>query len=92
MNEVVMRKVRKRAAKSDSDARNKSWVPGQKGQGGEGFSDGYGGSAGDGTGASGPDTRKSPKSPRDETRRAAACGISYSVSLPSPEILAEVLR
>jgi hypothetical protein len=91
MSEVVMRKVRKRAAKSIGDARNKSWVPGQKGSGGEGFSDGYGGSAGDGTGASGPDTRKIPNGSRDGARRAA-CGISYSVSLPSPEILAEVLR
>ncbi len=63
-----MKDVRNRAAKSGDDAPNKSWVPGQKGQGGEGFSDGCGG----------------------ET--AVACGISYSVSLPSPEILAEVLR
>lgn len=34
---------------------NKSWLPGRKGQGGEGLSEGYGGSGGDGTGASGPE-------------------------------------
>jgi hypothetical protein len=42
-------------------AKNKSWSPDRKGQGGEGFSDGYGGSAGPGTGPSGPDS--------DEDRR-----------------------
>jgi hypothetical protein len=36
-------------------APNKSWAPGRKGQGGEGFSKGYGGSRGRGTGPSGPD-------------------------------------
>jgi hypothetical protein len=39
-------------------ARNKSWVPGRKGQGGEGLSKGYGGSAGKGTGPSGPERKK----------------------------------
>jgi hypothetical protein len=39
-------------------ARNeKSWLPGRKGQGGEGLSKGYGGSSGDGTGASGPEDK-----------------------------------
>lgn len=32
----------------------KSWLPGRKGQGGEGLSHGLGGSAGSGTGPSGP--------------------------------------
>ena len=36
-------------------APNKSWEPGNKGQGGEGLSEGYGGNAGDGTGPSGPE-------------------------------------
>jgi hypothetical protein len=36
----------------------KSWSPGDKGQGREGYSKGYGGSGGKGTGASGPDRRK----------------------------------
>jgi hypothetical protein len=36
-------------------APNRSWEPGRKGQGGEGFSEGYGGSGGSGTGPSGPD-------------------------------------
>jgi hypothetical protein len=39
-------------------APNRSWQPGRKGQGGEGFSQGYGGSGGFGTGPSGPDQRK----------------------------------
>jgi hypothetical protein len=37
---------------------NKSWSPGDKGQGREGYSKGYGGSAGKGTGASGPDRKQ----------------------------------
>jgi hypothetical protein len=36
-------------------AKNRSWSPGDKGQGREGHSKGYGGSAGRGTGPSGPD-------------------------------------
>ena len=57
-------------------ARDKGCVPGQKGQGGEGLSDGYGGSAGKGTGASGPDSTAKADSP----------------SLPSRERIAKVLR
>lgn len=38
--------------------RAKSWLPGQKGQGGEGLSKGYGGSAGKGVGGSGADDGK----------------------------------
>ena len=37
-------------------APDKSWIPGRPGQGGEGLSDGYGGSLGNGTGPSGPQT------------------------------------
>lgn len=33
--------------------KNASWSPGRKGQGGEGYSKGYGGSVGSGTGPSG---------------------------------------
>jgi hypothetical protein len=47
-----------RAAKEDKSATNKSWAPGDKGQGREGYSKGYGGSGGEGTGPSGPDRRK----------------------------------
>ena len=36
-------------------AKNRSWSPGDKGQGGEGHSKGYGGSAGRGIGPSGPE-------------------------------------
>jgi hypothetical protein len=36
---------------------DKSWLPGRKGQGGEGLSEGYGGSGGDGTGAAGPEDK-----------------------------------
>jgi hypothetical protein len=38
---------------------DKSWMPGRKGQGGEGLSTGYGDSGGDGTGASGPEDKRS---------------------------------
>lgn len=37
--------------------KDKSWEPGDTGQGREGFSKGYGGSAGKGTGRSGPDQK-----------------------------------
>ena len=39
-------------------ARNRSWDHGDKGQGREGLSKGYGGSEGEGTGPSGPDHQK----------------------------------
>lgn len=39
-------------------AKNRSWDPGRKGQGGEGLSKGYGGSGGDGTGPSGPEDKE----------------------------------
>ncbi len=39
-------------------AKNRSWEPGRKGQGGEGLSHGYGGSGGDGTGPSGPEDKQ----------------------------------
>ncbi len=41
---------------------DKSWLPGRKGQGGEGLSEGYGGSEGDGTGAAGPEDKESKSS------------------------------
>lgn len=69
--------------------RNKSWQPGQKGQGGEGMSKGYGGSAGAGTGPAGPETGNGgEKPPKRRTRPSEA----PSVSLPSPETIARVLR
>ena len=42
---------------ADAPAPNKSWEPGNKGQGGEGLSEGYGGSADNGTGPSGPEDK-----------------------------------
>jgi hypothetical protein len=63
-----------------SKARNRSWLPGRKGQGGEGLSKGYGGSAGDGTGASGPEYASDSEIER-----------KYQ-SLPSRERIARVLR
>jgi hypothetical protein len=50
-------------------ARNRSWQPGRKGQGGEGFSQGYGGSEGSGTGASGPDRQNSRQNSRENRRQ-----------------------
>jgi hypothetical protein len=62
------RAVQKRGTSSFevAPARNVSWLPGRKGQGGEGLSEGYGGSGGRGTGAAGPErarpgTNTSPK-------------------------------
>jgi hypothetical protein len=63
-----------------SKARNRSWLPGRKGQGGEGLSKGYGGSAGAGTGASGPEQGDDAEIER------------RFQSLPSRERIARVLR
>ena len=77
---AASRKAPVRSKPVKSKARNRSWLPGRKGQGGEGLSKGYGGSAGEGTGASGPehadDTEIERKFP----------------SLPSRERIARVLR
>ena len=45
-------------AQPSQPPQNESWLPGRKGQGGEGLSEGYGGSGGRGTGPSGPDDNK----------------------------------
>jgi hypothetical protein len=50
--------VRDQSEREAKPTKNKSWSPGDKGQGREGYSKGYGGSAGEGTGPSGPDRRK----------------------------------
>ena len=73
-------KVPVRSKPVKSKARNRSWLPGRKGQGGEGLSKGYGGSAGDGTGASGPEHADDDKIERKFQ------------SLPSRERIARVLR
>ena len=58
-------------------------MPGRKGQGGEGLSDGYGGSAGDGTGASGPEAGKRSKPEDDaELQKKINRDEDYSPSLP----------
>ena len=44
----------------------KSWLPGRKGQGGEGLSHGLGGSAGSGTGPSGPQDETSDMKTRED--------------------------
>jgi hypothetical protein len=49
--------VRDQAEREDKRAKDKSWSPGDKGQGREGYSKGYGGSAGEGTGSSGPERK-----------------------------------
>jgi hypothetical protein len=46
---------RNRVDSKAGKAENRSWSSGDKGQGGEGQSKGYGGSAGRGTGPSGPE-------------------------------------
>jgi hypothetical protein len=87
-------KAVKTRGEGKSKRKNKSWMPGQKGQGGEGLSHGYGGSAGDGKGASGPE--KQPKM-RDERRSDAVADEAHrnqdvSPALPSRERIAKVLR
>jgi hypothetical protein len=42
----------------DKEETNASWLPGDKGQGREGLSKGYGGSGGTGTGPSGPSRKQ----------------------------------
>jgi len=83
---------RLRSSKAKLGAR-RSWMPGRKGQGGEGLSDGYGGSAGDGTGASGPEADKRSK-PEDgaELQKKINRDEDYSPSLPSREKISRVLR
>ena len=78
---------------SADDRHDKSWLPGRKGQGGEGFSEGYGGSTGDGTGASGPEAGKRSK-PADDAAldKKIDRDTDYSPSLPSREKIAKVLR
>jgi hypothetical protein len=87
-----MTKNRKSCGSSD-DARAKSWLPGRKGQGGEGLSKGYGGSTGDGTGASGPEAGKRSR-PADDAalEKKIDRDTDYSPSLPSREKIAKVLR
>ena len=88
-----MKKVRNSKAKRGADAKDKSWVPGRKGQGGEGFSEGYGGSAGDGTGASGPETSPLSKPNDDaELQKKINRDEDYSPSLPSRDKITRVLR
>lgn len=81
----------RRATAPPSPTRNKSWVPGQKGQGGEGMSKGYGGSAGPGTGPSGPDTDQprpdgtSPRQQKTSTPRKATKAKHKTTHTPRPE-------
>lgn len=73
-------------------ASNTSWRPGQKGQGGEGMSKGYGGSAGPGTGPSGPDTTQ-PRKDKSGKRNSTECQQRQaSPCLPSRERIEQVLR
>ena len=88
-----MKKVRSSKAKRGTDAKDKSWVPGRKGQGGEGLSKGYGGSAGDGTGASGPESGQRTKAEDDaQAQKKINRDEDYSPSLPGREKIARVLR
>ena len=82
-----------RSSRANRGARKMSWLPGRKGQGGEGFSEGYGGSAGDGTGASGPETGPLSK-PNDDAKLQKKINRDedYSPSLPSRDKITRVLR
>jgi hypothetical protein len=64
-----------RPAARPTQADDTSWAPGRKGQGGEGYSKGYGGSRGAGTGSAGPESRtgrlrsKAPAPKKTKARR-----------------------
>ena len=77
-----------KAASRNTSAEKKSWRPGQEGQGGEGMSKGYGGSAGKGTGPSGPDSEK----PEAKRQKKTSPRQAASPCLPTPETIAKVLR
>lgn len=93
---LVRKRRRPKAVKSRGEGKTKSrsWMPGQKDQGSEGLSHGYGDSAGEGKGASGPE--KQPKT-HDEPGTDAVADKAhrngdYSPALPSRERIAKVLR
>jgi hypothetical protein len=73
-------------------APRRSWLPGQKGQGGEGLSKGYGGSAGRGVGASGPQTDPDLARVEEDEREGEEGEAGHSPSLPSRARIARVLR
>ncbi len=82
-----------RGSKAKRGARKMSWLPGRKGQGGEGVSHGYGGSAGDGTGASGPETgQRSKPEDNSELHKKINNEGEHSPSLPSRDKISRVLR
>ena len=93
---LARKRRRPKAVKTRGEGKTKSkgWMPGQKGQGGEGLSHGYGGSAGEGKGASGPE--KHPKKPDEAATDAVADKAhrneDYSPALPSRDRIAKVLR
>ena len=93
---LVRKRRRPKAVKTRGEGKTKSkgWMPGQKGHGGEGLSHGYGGSAGEGKGASGPEMQ--PKMPGESCADAAADEAhrdrDYSPALPSRDRIAKVLR
>jgi hypothetical protein len=90
---LARKRRRPKAVKTRGEGKTKSkgWMPGQKGQGGEGLSQGYGGSAGDGKGASGP-ANQLDELGSDEVADNAHRNRDYSPSLPSREKIAKVLR
>lgn len=64
-NDRVASRDKARSERADpGEARNRAWDGHSTGTGGEGFSKGYGGSAGTGTGHAGPESKA-----RQETRR-----------------------
>lgn len=88
-----MKRKRKFGVRLDH-ASHKSWLPGQKGQGGEGLSKGYGGSAGRGDGVSGPQTATpvAHEHGDDDRDTGKKSDERYSPSLPSRSWIARILR
>ncbi len=86
--------IKKRQRPKVVKSKAKSWLPGQKGQGGEGLSKGYGGSDGEGKGASGPEhvPKKEGERASDRVADEAHRDRDYSPSLPTRDRISRVLR
>jgi hypothetical protein len=93
---LARKRRRPKAVKTRGEGKTKSkgWMPGQKGQAGEGLSYGYGSRAGEGKGASG--AKMQPKSSDEPGTDAVADKAhrndNYSPALPSRDQIAKVLR
>jgi len=74
------------AASGTSTANDRSWIPGDKGPGREGLSKGYGGSGGEGIGASGADSDRDRRNLTQEiTNGPDKPGLLWAIAYPNRE-------